>query len=277
MVVGEPTISLFAGAAGYYARYRARYPDEVFAGLVGRLGLDGRQRALDLGCGPGTATVPLAGHVAEVVAVDPEPAMLAEGLRLAERTGVDTISWMRGDSTTLGELDLGTFDLAVMAASFHWMERAETLRELDRLIRAAGAVVVITGSVSGTAPDLPDRPTWADAVVAVRERWIPFRRRWRDDGRSDQRTYSQVRREHRDVMHASPFDRIDAFEVHWERRHDLESLVGLQMTMPDSTPGALAERAEGFRDDLRSELARVEPSGVFVEPIRTEVLIGRRR
>ncbi|MEV4758390.1 class I SAM-dependent methyltransferase [Micromonospora sp. NPDC049559] len=272
----ETTASLFAGAAGYYARYRAAYPDDVFAGIAARLGLDGTQRALDLGCGPGTATLPLAGYVAEVVAVDPEPAMLAEGRRSAGQAGVGNITFVEGDSSGLARLGLGAFDLALMAASFHWMDRPATLRTLDGMIRPAGAVVVVTGSVSGTAPDVPDRPTWADAVVAVRERWIPFRRRWRGDARSDRRTYGQVRREHRDLLGASAFGRVEAFEVRWERRHDVESLVGLQMTMPDSTPGALAERAGDFRDDLRAELIRIEPSGVFVEPIRTEVLIGRR-
>ncbi|MFK3978916.1 class I SAM-dependent methyltransferase [Micromonospora sp. NPDC050397] len=275
--MGEATTSLFAGAAGYYARYRATYPDEVFAWLDARLGLDGRQRALDLGCGPGTATVALARRVAEVVAVDPEPAMLVEGRRMALAAGVgDAVTWVEGESATLGQLRLGTFDLAMMAASFHWMDRAATLRELDRVIRPAGAVVVITGSVSSTAADAPDRPTWADAVVAVRERWIPFRRRWRGDTRTDPRTYAQVRREHRDVLAASAFAQVDRYELRWQRRHDVESLVGLQMTIPDSTPGALGDRAEKFREELRAELSRVEPSGVLVEPIRTEVLIGRR-
>lgn len=274
--MGEATASLFSGAAGYYARYRATYPEEVFAWLDSRLGLDGRQRALDLGCGPGTATVTLARRVAEVVAVDPEPAMLVEGRRMARAAGVEGITWVEGDSATLGQLHLGTFDLAMMAASFHWMDRAATLRELDRLVRPSGAVVVVTGSVSSTAVDVPNRPTWADAVVAVRERWIPLRRRWRGDGRADTRTYSQVRREHRDLLAASVFGRVDTYEVHWERRHDVESLVGLQMTIPDSTPGALGDRAEQFRDELRTELTKVEPSGVLIEPIRTEVLIGRR-
>ncbi|MGH3715070.1 MAG: class I SAM-dependent methyltransferase [Micromonosporaceae bacterium] len=267
---------LFAGAAAYYARYRADYPDEVFTELAERLGLDGRQRALDLGSGPGMAAFPLSRHVAEIVAVDPDPDMLAEGVRLAASRGITNLSWVRGDSATLPRLDLGAFDLVVMAASFHWMDRAATLSTLDAMVRAAGAVVVVTGGMSGTGPDVEHRPQWADAVIAVRQRWIPFRRRWRGDSSSDVRTYSDVRRAHRDALHASAFSHVESYDVRWVRRHDVDSLVGLQMTIPDSTPAALGGNAAAFQSDLRETLAAIEPDGGFAEPIRSEVLIARR-
>jgi len=44
---------LFAGTAGYYARYRPGYPAEVLAHLRATFGRDGTGRLLDLGCGTG--------------------------------------------------------------------------------------------------------------------------------------------------------------------------------------------------------------------------------
>ncbi len=267
---------LFAGAAAHYARHRADYPAEVFGELAARLGLDGRQRALDLGSGPGMATFPLARHVAGVVAVDPDPDMLAEGERLAAVRGVANVTWVRGDSGTLAGLRLGEFDLVVMAASFHWMDRDATLATLAPMVRPGGAVVVVTGGMSGTGPDVADRPMWADTVIGVRRRWIPFRRRWRDDSTSDARTYSDVRRGHADALRRSAFSRLDTYQVRWVRRHDVDSLVGLQLTIPDSTPDALGAHTEAFQADLRRALAAIAPAGGFTEPIRTEVLIGKR-
>ena len=48
----------FAGTAPFY-RFRVPYPPEVFAFLRAEFGLDYRCRVLDLGCGPGTLSIPL--------------------------------------------------------------------------------------------------------------------------------------------------------------------------------------------------------------------------
>jgi ubiquinone/menaquinone biosynthesis C-methylase UbiE len=46
--------------------------------VVERFQLDGQGRVLDLGCGTGQLTLPLARHCEEIVGTDPEPEMLAE-------------------------------------------------------------------------------------------------------------------------------------------------------------------------------------------------------
>lgn len=272
----DTAISPFGGAAAFYSRYRREYPPAVFDGLADRLGLDGSQRGLDLGCGPGMATFGLARLVGRVVAVDAEADMVAEGRRLAACRGVDNIDWLVGRAEDLVDLPVGEVDVVTVAAAFHWMDRPAVLELLDKLVRPGGAVAVVTGSISGTGDDIPDRPGWVDAVVDVRRRWLRSRRRWRGDHGDVRKTYSNVRQEQHGIVRESAFSATETFEVRWQREHDVESLVGPQMTMPDSTPDALGVRAVEFRADLRRALLAVEPSGVFVEPIRTEVLIGRR-
>src|ERR1700674_2939604 len=87
--------SLFAGTAAYYARYRAPYPPELIADLVAHYELDGTGRLLDLGCGPGTLTLPLAPHFASTLALDINAEMIAEGRRSFEnlRMSGTTIEW----------------------------------------------------------------------------------------------------------------------------------------------------------------------------------------
>lgn len=122
---------LFRSTGPYYACYRPGYPREFMDYLVTRFGLDGTQEVLDLGCGTGQIALPLAPHVARVVAVDPEPSMLIEGRHLAERRTVGNIDWIAGDSYRLVELDLPKLALVTMGASFHWMNRATVLHDLD--------------------------------------------------------------------------------------------------------------------------------------------------
>ncbi|WP_207714417.1 hypothetical protein [Scytonema sp. UIC 10036] len=60
MVANIPTYhpTLFQGAAWYYARYRSKYPQDLFDLLAQRFQLNGRGRLLDLGCGAGLIAIP---------------------------------------------------------------------------------------------------------------------------------------------------------------------------------------------------------------------------
>jgi hypothetical protein len=53
---------LYAGTARYYPQGRVPYSGELIDRLVEALGLDGRGRLLDVGCGPGSLTLLLAVH-----------------------------------------------------------------------------------------------------------------------------------------------------------------------------------------------------------------------
>src|SRR6476661_445003 len=86
--------SLFAGAAPHYVRGRLPYAPRLAEVLADTLGLDGRGRLLDVGCGPGTIAL-LCAHLFEnVVGLDPDPGMLAEAARLAREREVMNASWV---------------------------------------------------------------------------------------------------------------------------------------------------------------------------------------
>jgi hypothetical protein len=95
---GRSSCALFTGTAWYYARYRPGYPEAFFADLVARFHLDGTGRLLDMGCGTGQLTIPLAQHVAAAIGMDPEPEMLAEAARQAQAAHVTNVTWAQGSS-----------------------------------------------------------------------------------------------------------------------------------------------------------------------------------
>ncbi|MEU6737778.1 class I SAM-dependent methyltransferase [Streptosporangium sandarakinum] len=251
---------LFAGAAAYYARHRTDYGPEVVEHIAGELALDAASRVLDLGCGPGTLAIPLAARAGEVVAVDPSEEMLTEGAR----HGVPGIRWVRGDSSMLDELPLGRIDHVVMGRSFHWMDRERVLDDLDRLLPAHGAVVIV-----GPVHD-PEEPSWEPVAQAVRR---DFGLEWRANSES----YEQTGRHHDDVLRESPFRRLESRCFTRVIRRSAEDIVGLQLSFSYSSPARLGDRLPAFTEALREALAAANPGGAdWEEEDVTDVLIARR-
>ena len=257
---------LFRSTASYYARYRPGYPAALFEYLRERFRLDGTQRVLDLGSGPGQLAIPLAPLVGTVIAVDPEPSMLREGARLSAARGIPGIDWRVGDSNRLAGMGIDDLDLVTMGASFHWTDRPELLRLLDRLVRPAGAVVVASGGAPGGAAAAP----WQAVVDAVRVRWLGPERR------AGSGTYRHPEQRHEDVVRLSPFSQLDIVSWTWPHEYDLDALVGLQFSYSYSSPAQLGDNAPAFEADLRRALTEYEPSGRFYQDIHTQAIIATR-
>lgn len=258
---------LFASTAAFYARYRGGYPAALFEHLAERLGLDGTQTALDLGCGTGELARPLAPLVGATIAVDPQPEMLAWGRLRAAEEGRDGIAWRVGDSTSLGSLGLPELDLVTMGASFHWMDRDAVLGLLDGLVAPGGAVVVVGG---GNPSEAAPAPPWAAAVAEVRERFLGPERR------AGGGTYEHPADDHATVLARSPFSVLES--ATWTRtvERDVASAIGLQLSYSFSAPALLGDRLVAFVDELATALLDLDPGGRFEEQQTTEAILARR-
>ena len=127
----------FARTADRLARLQDARADELAErvnALVGRVG-----RALDVGAGAGALAFALAPLADEVVAVDLEPALLAE----ARVRAPANVVLVEGDATELPFED-GSFDLAGTLRTLHHVERPErVVAELVRVTRRGGTVLVV--------------------------------------------------------------------------------------------------------------------------------------
>ena len=256
---------LFASATEYYDRYRPGYPDGLFSEFADRLGLDGSQVAVDVGCGTGQVAIPLAGHVRRVIAIDPLPRMLALGAAAARRRGVANVDWRLGDSTGLARLGVEGADLVVFAASFHWTDRPAVTRELAGLVAVLAPLVVVT---DGLGQD--EDPEWVRAIADVRARYLgPVRR-------AGSGVYVRPQGSHEQVLRESPFSSVERLCWRWERSLTVAQVVGLQFSYSFSTPALLGDDAAAFAADVRDAVLALHPDGTVVEPLRAEVLIARR-
>ncbi|MFB7999723.1 class I SAM-dependent methyltransferase [Streptomyces sp. NPDC056002] len=257
---------LFASTAPYYAAHRPRYAPEFYALLASRFGLDGTQRVLDLGAGPGIIALDLAPRVGTVIAVDPEKGMLEQGSRLAAEQDITNIDWREGDSTTLPAMGLAPVLLTVMGAAYHWMDREQVALDLDQIIEPGGAIVLASGGAPG---DLEPAP-WRQVVDEVRTRYLGPERR------AGSGTYSHPKERHQEVLARSPFSQIDT--ARWDHTliRTVDDVVGWVFSLSYSSPAQLGQKKDAFEQDLRTALLGFAPSGQFDEVIRTEAIIATR-
>lgn len=152
-------MGLFAWAAPLFGRWADRWSDEdaaVIAGwLSGAVGTHGT--VLDIGGGTGALAVRLADILGvRVTVLDPTPEMLAyvpEHHRVAAVVGV----------AERMPFESGTFDAAIVSDAFHhFRDQGGAVREMARVVRRGGTVVVL---------DLDPRP-FAMRLIVLGERLV---------------------------------------------------------------------------------------------------------
>lgn len=258
---------MFKSTAWYYAHYRPGYPEPFFTHIKEKFQLDGKGRLLDLGCGTGQLTIPLATYFDEVIGMDPEPEMIAEAKVQANAADVTNIQWIEGGSEDLAVLkeQLGLFKLVTMGSSFHWMERDATLKTLDEMVIADGGIVIV-----GSASLWNQTNEWKNALKTVIQRWLGEVRR------AGSSTYTNRQERHEVVIARSPFNRLETYELKYRRRWDIESIIGHLYSTSFCSIAVLGDKREPFEKDLRETLLKLEPSGQFFEDVHIEALLALR-
>jgi SAM-dependent methyltransferase len=130
---------IFDEDAELYDRARPGYPAELYDDLAELAGARPGSRVLEVGCGTGQATVPLAGRGCRITAVEAGPNMAAVARRnlagtAAEVVTADFESW---------PLPAEPFDVVVSATAFHWIDPAVRTAKAADALRPGGALAVV--------------------------------------------------------------------------------------------------------------------------------------
>ncbi|HEY2541937.1 MAG TPA: class I SAM-dependent methyltransferase [Gaiellaceae bacterium] len=129
----------FDEVAELYDRARPTYPDELFDDLVELAGLGPRSRVVEVGCGTGKATLPLAGRGLRITCVELGASMAAVARRrLALFPGVE-IAVANFETWTPRRAD---YDAVVSFTAYHWIERELRYVKAAEVLREGGTIAV---------------------------------------------------------------------------------------------------------------------------------------
>jgi SAM-dependent methyltransferase len=231
----------FETAAEFYS-HREPYPPELFAELARRLPLSGRERLVDVGCGPAPIAIGFAPYVSEVVALDPEDAMLAVA-RAEIANAKRSIRLVQSRLEDFSEP--GVFDVATIGRGLHWLDRESSVAVLDRIART----VIIAGSFTakdGNAWLEPHRKTWLSFTTEPLERYHIDAPAW---------------------FSASRFR--FAFDVRVRARHALtiESMIARSLSYSVTSPAVLGDRRAEFERAIADTLKPFAKDGVLPEEV----------
>ena len=130
----------YADAAEHYERGRLPYPSALESLVEAAVGRGGR--LLDLGCGPGTVGLRLAGRYDELVGVDRDASMVRLARTRAAAMGAVSARFVHASVEDLPP-DLGTFRVVTVAQAFHWFDAPRAAETIARLLEPGGHCVVL--------------------------------------------------------------------------------------------------------------------------------------
>jgi SAM-dependent methyltransferase len=229
------------------------YPE----GIAAALALDGTQRLLDVGCGPGSLTRVLAPHVGAAVGIDADADMLAAAPHLPN------VQWRQMAAEDL-PADLGRFDLVTFAQSLHWMDRSKVVAAVRQMLTAGGRLVHVQATThrgdDSTDPLPHPRPPHAEIAELVAAYVGPPARTGK--AREDE------------VLRAAGFSGPERIELGAPPvvTRTADEIVAATFSLSTAAPQRFGSRRAEFEADLRRRLERTSPSGRFSERMRAIAL-----
>ncbi|KAK9451423.1 S-adenosyl-L-methionine-dependent methyltransferase [Limtongia smithiae] len=122
-----------------YADFRPSYPSKLYTVL-----LDYHQGAktfaIDQGCGPGTAALPLAAYFTKVIGTDPSAGMIEQATKAAAAKHFTNVQFMKSPAEEIPFAANGSVDFISASQAAHWFDHDKWFNETARVLRPGGTL-----------------------------------------------------------------------------------------------------------------------------------------
>jgi SAM-dependent methyltransferase len=269
----DPTI--YKGSAPHYRPGRPPYSALLETALTEAVGLDGRGRLLDAGCGPGILALRLARLFEEVVGLDPDADMLVEAHAAAKAARVDNVHWVQARAEELPGAAPGPYRLVTFGQSFHWTQEDHVAEVVYDLLEPGGALALVVNTVEDRPqppnPGYPPIPH--DELKALVEKYLGSTSR-AGQGLTPVRTHR-----FEDVLVRTRFGRPRTVFApgHPDIVRGVESVLSGYLSMSSSAPHLFGDRLDDFAIEVRRLLMKRSPDGLFWDwPGDTEIVLAEK-
>lgn len=247
--------------AEYYNVYRSPYPQEVVDTVITASRLHNASKVLEVGCGTGQLSVPLAQHGINLLALELGPHLVAlarRNLKQFPNVQVETGSFEEWP------LPPQKFDAVVSASAFHWLDPVVRFSKPAQTLRPGGFLTILhVHHVRGGTPGF-----FADTQ--------PYFMKW---GLANDLSFQPPAPDHVPTMYPeleslSSFRSVERYHFEIPRSHSTASYIGWLHT--DSLVNSLndQERA-GFLQDIE-RLIEAKYNGQVVRNFVYEIIVAQR-
>lgn len=161
----ENVLDQFSRQAVPFSKAPPMRDERVLDAIVDATSAGKDDDVLDVACGPGIVACAFARRARHVTGIDLTPAMLERAAKLADEQGLSNVRWQRGDVLPLPFAD-ASFSIVVSRLAFHHFQQpALVLREMKRVCRPGGRVLVADLYASAD----PDKAAAMHAMECMRD------------------------------------------------------------------------------------------------------------
>jgi SAM-dependent methyltransferase len=251
----------FDAVADDYNAYRSPHPQPVVDAVIALSDLHNGSRVLEIGCGTGQLSVPLAQYGIDLLALELGPRLAALARRNLEQfpnAHVETSSF------EAWPLPSQQFDAVVSASAFHWLAPDLRFSKSAEALRPGGFLTILhVHHVQGGAPGF-----FADTQ--------PYYMKWglSDDLSSQLPTPDNVPTMYPDLEHLPAFRSVVRRYFEIPMRYSTASYIGWLRT--DSLVNSLDDTSRrGFLQDI-ARLIESKYNGEVVRNYVYEVIVAQR-
>ena len=237
---------LYKSTAGFYSQYRIPYLKSLTDSLINYANIKDNDKLLDLACGPGRLTIPLAKYFREVFAIDLEEEMILEGKKIAADQKIDNIKWKTGKAEDF-IFSPETFKLITIGDAFHRLDQLTVLEKSYRILKKGGCFAII-----GCDSITNGNHIWQKELSRILSEWYKP-----DNG--------QINYPEQFIGALKEFGFKDVHSCSFEEKMELtiDEIIGFLRSMSIFSENAIGKDNEEFNRLIRTHLLKIKPHNKF--------------